>query len=82
LRPGASVTPLKVSLDDLTNIETRGRWWLVGSAWAGKTNSSSANTLQKTSEPKLSAKLLELARKMRMNTDARLKLLNYLQAGH
>lgn len=36
LRPGCSVTPLNVRLDDLTSADTRGRWWIVGSAWSGK----------------------------------------------
>ena len=36
LRPGCSVTPLNVRMDDLTSVNTRGRWWIVGSAWSGK----------------------------------------------
>lgn len=27
--------PIRVSLDDLLNAETKGKWWLVGAAWAG-----------------------------------------------
>lgn len=28
--------PLRVSLDDIRNVATRGKWWLVGSAWRSK----------------------------------------------
>lgn len=27
--------PLRVSLEDLQNVDKRGKWWLVGAAWAG-----------------------------------------------
>lgn len=27
--------PIRVTLDDLLNAETKGKWWLVGAAWAG-----------------------------------------------
>lgn len=33
-QPG-SKGALQVSMDDLLNAETRGRWWRVGAAWAG-----------------------------------------------
>ena len=36
LRPGADTTPLNVKLEDLLSAETRGRWWIVGSAWSGR----------------------------------------------
>jgi hypothetical protein len=26
---------LKISLQDLLQAESKGRWWVVGSAWAG-----------------------------------------------
>lgn len=34
---GASVTSesLQVSLDDIKNVHTRGKWWLVGASWKG-----------------------------------------------
>ena len=35
-RPGAETTPLNVKLDDLLSADTRGRWWIVGSAWSGR----------------------------------------------
>jgi nucleolar MIF4G domain-containing protein 1 len=27
---------LRVTLDDIRNIDTKGKWWLVGAAWAGR----------------------------------------------
>ena len=27
--------PLRVSLEDLRSADTKGRWWLVGTAWGG-----------------------------------------------
>ncbi|QQP35176.1 Uncharacterized protein FKW44_023329, partial [Caligus rogercresseyi] len=69
LRPGASSPPLSVRLDDLLKADQRGRWWIVGSAWSGhdeermKENSSS--------KAHFSSQLLDLARKMRMNTSSR-----------
>ena len=74
-RPSASVTPLRVKLNDLLKADTRGRWWIVGSAWTGRgedqeePNQETAPELQMQS--KFSEELLELARKMRMNTDSR-----------
>ncbi len=41
---GCSVTPLNVLLEDLTSADMRGRWWIVGSAWAGKSSETSTTT--------------------------------------
>jgi nucleolar MIF4G domain-containing protein 1 len=30
-----NLDPIKVTLDDIENVEERGKWWLVGSAWKG-----------------------------------------------
>ena len=38
IRPGADLIPLKVRLEDLLQAETRGKWWIVGSAWSGREN--------------------------------------------
>lgn len=32
--PSAS-EPLQVSLDDIKNVDTKGKWWLVGASWKG-----------------------------------------------
>ncbi|KAH0607636.1 uncharacterized protein H6S33_002670 [Morchella sextelata] len=34
--------PLRASLDDIRNTETKGKWWLVGASWIG--NQASAET--------------------------------------
>ncbi len=33
---GVGDNQLRISLEDLLNADEQGRWWLVGSAWAGK----------------------------------------------
>lgn len=64
-----------MSLEDLHNAESKGKWWLVGAAWGGdplidrqETNKAEA----KTSVGDISSNvLLKLARKQGMNTDIR-----------
>lgn len=36
VKAGKKQEPLRVSLDDIRNISSRGKWWLVGSAWRSK----------------------------------------------
>ncbi|KAK1335298.1 hypothetical protein QTO34_004883 [Cnephaeus nilssonii] len=64
---------LRVSWDSVLNAEQTGRWWIVGSAWSGAPmiDSSQQKALQKPLAGTVSAKMLELARKQRMNTDVR-----------
>ncbi|KAL2085597.1 hypothetical protein ACEWY4_018917 [Coilia grayii] len=65
---------LRVSLENLLEAEQVGRWWIVGSSWSGAPmigDSSSKTSTQTTSAGQFSAKVLELARKQRMNTDIR-----------
>jgi nucleolar MIF4G domain-containing protein 1 len=69
--------PLKIPWLDLLEAKTRGRWWLVGSAWAGRDGAG------KTAAPKkgekreaaqmdeASSELLGIAAAQRMNTDVR-----------
>lgn len=66
--------PIQVGLDDIHNIATRGKWWLVGSAWKGhdkveeeKDNKIEINDVLDNAEPNW----MELARAQRMNTDIR-----------
>nr|KAJ3419855.1 suppressor of glycerol defect [Polyrhizophydium stewartii] len=71
--------PLRVSIDDIRSIKTKGKWWLVGAAWVGNqvgadssAAASSAGTgKSKSAEQSASQELLELARKHKMNTDVR-----------
>lgn len=69
--------PIQVTLDDIHNIETRGKWWLIGSAWKGHDsdekkneptfNEEAVNDILDNTEPNW----MELARSQRMNTDIR-----------
>ncbi|RKP29339.1 hypothetical protein METBISCDRAFT_10563, partial [Metschnikowia bicuspidata] len=69
-----AVDPLQVTLDDIRSIETRGKWWLVGSSWKGQDTKNeptvdiaAVNAVLDSAEPNW----LELARAQRMNTDIR-----------
>ncbi|XP_054621547.1 nucleolar MIF4G domain-containing protein 1 [Dunckerocampus dactyliophorus] len=65
---------LRVSLDNLLSANQVGRWWIVGSSWSGAPMiSQQGNTTSNKSvtEGQYSAKVLELARKQRMNTEVR-----------
>ncbi|KFQ79966.1 Nucleolar MIF4G domain-containing protein 1, partial [Phoenicopterus ruber ruber] len=66
-------TQLRVSLESLLSADQVGRWWIVGSSWSGAPmiNDTNSKTQQKLRIGKVSSKILELARKQRMNTDIR-----------
>ncbi|XP_043824984.1 nucleolar MIF4G domain-containing protein 1 [Dromiciops gliroides] len=65
-------TQLRVSWESLLNAEQIGRWWIVGSSWSGAPMiESNSNSQQKQPKGTVSSKILELARKQRMNTDIR-----------
>lgn len=67
--------PLQVSLDDIRNVQTKGKWWLVGSAWKGNDDTKQDEVVNRqvmsdfldSAEPNW----LELAKAQRMNTDIR-----------
>lgn len=48
--------------------DNKGRWWIVGSAWKGDEQTNKTLTQKKDMYDK---KLLEMAKKYRMNTDTR-----------
>jgi len=73
---------LRVSLQDILDAETKGRWWMVGASWTGKQhNSQQDESLDIESdgdsqdpdgnEPEKEDKLIALASSQRMNTDNR-----------
>ncbi|XP_012933505.1 nucleolar MIF4G domain-containing protein 1 isoform X2 [Heterocephalus glaber] len=68
-----SETQLRISWDGILKAEQTGRWWIVGSAWSGAPmiDNSRHAAPQKPLAGTVSAKMLELARKQRMNTDVR-----------
>ncbi|XP_051756740.1 nucleolar MIF4G domain-containing protein 1 [Ctenopharyngodon idella] len=71
---GGSDMKLRVSLDNLLEAERVGRWWIVGSSWSGAPmidDHGNKTTTTSTKGEQFSAKILELARKQRMNTDIR-----------
>uniref|UniRef100_A0A336M238 CSON007788 protein n=1 Tax=Culicoides sonorensis TaxID=179676 RepID=A0A336M238_CULSO len=70
---GKHVATLNITMDDLLNADKRGKWWLVGSAWAGNELKGEKNSKAVKSDGEFSAQLLELAAKQRMNTDDRRK---------
>ncbi|UZJ51931.1 hypothetical protein CBS101457_001251 [Exobasidium rhododendri] len=74
--------PLRVGLKDLREVDKRGKWWLVGAAWAGydfgtKATADSAETVQEerkvdvVKEDAKEEKLLQIARQHGMNTTIR-----------
>ncbi|XP_039299729.1 nucleolar MIF4G domain-containing protein 1 [Nilaparvata lugens] len=78
VQKGKYISELKISLEDLLNAESRGRWWIVGSAWARDSKDDKEDREAATSSAATAAtsitftsKLLDLAKKQRMNTDAR-----------
>ncbi|XP_069552385.1 nucleolar MIF4G domain-containing protein 1 [Brachyistius frenatus] len=73
-RAGGSDMKLRVSLENLLAAEQVGRWWIVGSSWSGApmiNKQGDTTEKQSTAEGQFSAKVLEMARKQRMNTDVR-----------
>ncbi|XP_054246171.1 nucleolar MIF4G domain-containing protein 1 [Indicator indicator] len=66
-------TQLRVSLESLLSADQVGRWWIIGSSWSGAPmiNDKTSKTQQKLPVGKVSSKIMELARKLRMNTDIR-----------
>lgn len=68
-----SETQLRVSWDSVLNAEQTGRWWIVGSAWTGAPmiEDGAQRSPQKLHTGTVSAQVLKLAQKQRMNTDVR-----------
>lgn len=73
VRPGKYVTTLALTLDDLLNAEERGKWWLVGSAWSGNETAvnKKSNFQPDSTNDEQRNKIMALAKKQRMNTDAK-----------
>ena len=64
--------PLRVTLDDLHNAESKGKWWLVGAAWGGDPLvDRHKNTEVTAAEVAKEDTLYKLARKQGMNTEIR-----------
>ncbi|KAB5578993.1 hypothetical protein PHYPO_G00189430 [Pangasianodon hypophthalmus] len=71
-RASGTDVKLRVSLENLLEAQRVGRWWIVGSSWSGAPMiQDDKPTAQPVKGEQFSAKVLELARKQRMNTDIR-----------
>ncbi|BGP41129.1 suppressor of glycerol defect [Rhodotorula kratochvilovae] len=78
---GAAPEPLRVGLAELRDAERRGKWWLVGAAWAGDPLAEhAAGGAPKSVEAKGDDELAKLARKQGMNTDVRKGVFNVLMS--
>ena len=73
---------LRVSIQDILDIETKGRWWVVGGTWVGNQHGSDRGRRDKEEQEETSIEpdellnsnnlyLKKLAAKQRMNTDLR-----------
>jgi len=68
--------PMRVGLEDIRQVGTKGKWWLVGSSWknnmVGEESTRKSNS-KSTADDMLEAEdeLIKLARKNKMNTDVR-----------
>lgn len=82
----SSIDPLQVTVDDIKNIHTKGKWWLVGASWKGNMsnafeeaqNSQLGKLTSADDEINLEDDLLHdipdweaIAKRQRMNTDVR-----------
>lgn len=60
---------MRISWSDLESIQSRGRWWLVGSAWSGSGPINKPN--QKSDIGVQGNEIITLARSHKMNTETR-----------
>jgi nucleolar MIF4G domain-containing protein 1 len=74
--------PLRIGLRDIQESDKRGKWWLVGSSWAGNTSTKekiesgtelipNAQIHDSMGSENGTSDLVQLAREQRMNTDIR-----------
>ena len=82
-RAGSEPSSLRITVQDILDIEKKGRWWIVGATWVGNQHgqkpdgndqekNENPSSEEKMSKPdKKQQKLLKLAKKQRMNTDLR-----------
>ncbi|KAJ2336800.1 suppressor of glycerol defect, partial [Coemansia sp. RSA 2681] len=81
-RSVASAEPINIGLQDIREVDTKGKWWLVGASWVGnqydpENEGSSAvareaiRKMQDETGNSEMERLLKLAREQHMNTDVR-----------
>lgn len=72
-----STEAIRVSLEDIHNIDTKGKWWLVGSSWKDNLVGTESKYASKEvagdlkKDASLQQSLMKLARQQGMNTDIR-----------
>lgn len=72
----AKMEPIRISLEDVRNVESKGKWWLVGSSWHPNSNTKTKSSADPISESSFIvddsiAKIENLAKAQRMNTQVR-----------
>jgi nucleolar MIF4G domain-containing protein 1 len=90
----SSESSLRISLQDILNAETKGRWWKVGASWVGNqyrfTNGEDGEETPETKDGKKESsgkesehdeKLMRLASKLRMNTDRKRAIFCIIMGG-
>ncbi|KAJ2908676.1 suppressor of glycerol defect, partial [Coemansia aciculifera] len=81
-RSVASVEPINIGLQDIREIDTKGKWWLVGASWVGNqydpenegSSAAAREAMRKMTDETGNSemeRLLKLAREQHMNTDVR-----------
>jgi nucleolar MIF4G domain-containing protein 1 len=89
-----SEASLRISLDDIMQADTKGRWWKVGASWVGNQYRFSENSKQENERPDSDVltpstsiiedgdeELLKLASKFRMNTDRKRAIFCIIMGG-
>ncbi|KAJ2783267.1 suppressor of glycerol defect [Coemansia javaensis] len=80
-RPGGAAEPINIGLQDIRDIKTKGKWWLVGASWVGSQYTgdgpapgaaqAAARRAQDESSNADMERLLKMAKAQHMNTDIR-----------
>lgn len=81
-KSGGDAESLRISLADLRQSETKGKWWLVGAAWSGnplvdqredfqQAGGQAKREAESSSSKSKEAALLKLAKSQGMNTETR-----------
>ena len=58
---------MRIGINDIMDIDKKGRWWLVGSAWAGNDDSQTVQLSNMDGDKQI----MQLAKSQKMNTDVR-----------
>jgi nucleolar MIF4G domain-containing protein 1 len=89
----SSDASLRISLDDILNAETKGRWWKVGASWVGNqyrftegmdpkdADESKRECESFKKEKEEDEYLLKIASKLRMNTDRKRAIFCIIMGG-